>query len=78
MRKGQLVAGGLLAAGLLAGCAGEWVNHPTHFNSWDHLKFSVKNQGADTHGVTHRDLEEAKSAGWWGDEVTVTPDRVAK
>ncbi len=78
MRKGRLVAGGLLAAGLLAGCAGEWVNHPTQFSSWDHLKFSVKNQEGEAKVVTHRDLEEAKSEGWWGDVVKVTPDQVPK
>jgi hypothetical protein len=67
----------LLAA---AGCAsGEewrtWREHPTHFASGEHLKFSARNTEKSTR-VTRQDIALARDEGWWGKPVTVSQESI--
>jgi hypothetical protein len=72
-----VVSAVLLAA---AGCAsGEewrtWREHPTHFASGEHLKFSTRNN-EKTVRVTRQDIAMARDEGWWGKPVTVSQESI--
>jgi hypothetical protein len=63
-----------------AGCAsGEewrtWREHPTHFASGEHLKFSTRNT-EKTVRVTRQDIAMARDEGWWGKPVTVSQESI--
>jgi hypothetical protein len=45
----------------------EFFEHPTHYQSWDHMKFSLwgyKN-------MDQKDIEKSRTEGWWGKIVEV-------
>ena len=57
---------------LVGGCASaqertEWQSHSSHFASWDHLVFSVKNRFRPAKAeVTADDGKGAGQDKWWG------------
>lgn len=66
---------------LLGGCAtGEewatWQSGGAHFASTDHLYFSVRNSMGRSPQVTRRDIEAARTEGWWGAPVTVKQEQI--
>ena len=78
--RGKLL---LLTAVLLAfgGCAtGEewntWYTHRTHFASYDHMGFSVRNTEGGTPKVTRQDIALARDEGWWGKPITVSQEQI--
>ncbi len=73
----------LLTAVLVAvgGCAtGEewatWYDHRTHFASYDHLGFSVRNTEGAAPKVTRKDITLARDEGWWGKPITVAQEQI--
>jgi hypothetical protein len=57
----------------------QWRQHSSHFTSWDHLVFSMRNESEQaTARVTSKDLDEAKVERWWGDPVVVRPDQLVE
>ena len=61
---------------LLVGCATTeewttWKEHPTHFASGDHLRFSWRNGAEKTARVTRNDVAMARDQAWWGTAITV-------
>ena len=78
--RGKLL---LLAAVLVAaaGCAtGEewatWYDHRTHFASYDHMGFSVRNTEGSQPKVTRQDISLARDEGWWGKPITVSQEQI--
>ena len=78
--RGKLL---LFAAVLVAsaGCAtgGEWntwYTHRTHFASYDHLGFSVRNTEDSAPKVTRKDIALARDEGWWGKPITVSQEQI--
>jgi hypothetical protein len=74
-----LVVSAVLVAA--AGCAsGEewrtWREHPTHFASGEHLKFSARNKEGGTAHVTRQDIALARDEGWWGKPITVSQEQI--
>lgn len=70
----------VFAAGGASGCAtseqwNEWLKHPTHFATGDHLWFSLRNQGS-TPNVRQRDTQLASTERWWGDPIVVRPEQI--
>jgi hypothetical protein len=68
----------LLAAVLVvaAGCASSeewktWYDHRTHFASYDHMGFSMRNSEGAPPIVTRKDIALARDEGWWGKPITV-------
>ena len=66
---------------LFAGCASSdewqtWKEHPTHFASGDHLRFSTRNREGGNARVTRQDIAQARDQGWWGKPVTVTQEAI--
>lgn len=67
---------------LAGGCASseewsEWLKHPTHFASGQHMGFSLKNQGeTPTPTITRRDLDAARQESWWGKVILVSPEQI--
>jgi hypothetical protein len=47
----------------------EFIQHPTHFASWDHIKFSLwgYNHPSETY------LKESREQGWWGEPIPYIP-----
>ena len=71
-----LVGGVLLAT---VGCAtheewATWREHPTHFASTQHMRFSLKNCKHRGPIVSRADIASARDEGWWGKLVTVPPE----
>ena len=73
----------LFAAVLLtaAGCAtGEewntWYEHRTHFASYDHMGFSLRNSEGSAPKVTRKDIALARDEGWWGKPITVAQEQI--
>ena len=76
MRKLPLGIAVLPALLLLVGCATSeewttWKEHPTHFASGDHLRFSWRNGAKETARVTRNDVAMARDQAWWGKAITV-------
>ena len=66
---------------LLSACAsGEewatWRAHSTHFASFPHLTFSVRNREGVAPRVTRQDIAMARSEAWWGKRVTVSQEQI--
>lgn len=64
-----------------AGCAtGEewstWYDHRTHFASYDHMGFSVRNTEGSAPKVTRQDIALARDEGWWGKPITVAQEQI--
>jgi hypothetical protein len=65
------------AAALLSGaCATSqelaiWSQHPAHFASIEHLRFSLDNRAGVRPHVTRHDVAEARAQHWWGEPVAV-------
>ena len=77
--RGKLL---LLAAVLVAaaGCAtgdewATWYEHRTHFASYDHMGFSVRNTEGSQPKVTRKDIALARDEGWWGKPITVSQEQ---
>jgi hypothetical protein len=77
------VLGSLFCSAVLlaAGCASSrewrtWSEHPTHFASGDHLRFSIRNTEGAAPNVTRQDISSARHEGWWGRPVTVTQGQI--
>lgn len=74
----------LLLGGILTGataCASseewaEWMKHPSHFASGDHLMFSFRNTEGSAPRVTRAEVERARSEQWWGKVITVSPEQI--
>ena len=65
----------------VAGCAtGEewntWYTHRTHFASYDHLGFSVRNTEGSSPKVSRKDIALARDEGWWGKPITVSQEQI--
>jgi hypothetical protein len=78
LRRVCVVLGATL---LLGGCAtGEewktWQDGRAHFASTDHLYFSVRNSVGKSPQVTRKDIETARTEGWWGAPVTVKQEQI--
>jgi len=78
--RGKLL---LFAAVLVAaaGCAtGEewntWYEHRTHFASYEHMGFSVRNTEGSKPKVTRQDIALARDEGWWGKPITVAQEQI--
>ena len=76
MRKLPFPIAALPALLLLVGCATSeewttWKEHPTHFASGDHLRFSWRNGLEKTASVTRNDVAMARDQAWWGKPITV-------
>ncbi len=84
MRATILIGVGLVALAGLGGCATQeqWAEiskHPSWFASWEHLRFSARNQGEKAVAaprVSREDLRLAQAQGWWGDALVVRPDQI--
>jgi len=79
-KKGRLIVLALALTGL-AGCAtGEewntWYTHRTHFASYEHMGFSVRNTEGGTPKVTRKDIALARDEGWWGKPITVSQEQI--
>lgn len=64
-----------------AGCAtgeewGTWYEHRTHFASYDHMGFSVRNTEGSAPKVTRQDISLARDEGWWGKPITVNQEQI--
>jgi hypothetical protein len=65
------------AAALLSGaCATSqewaiWSQHPAHFASIEHIRFSLDNRAGGPAHVTREDVVEARAQHWWGEPVAV-------
>jgi hypothetical protein len=64
-----------------AGCAtreewNTWYTHRTHFASYDHMGFSVRNTEGSAPKVTRQDIALARSEGWWGKPITVGQEQI--
>jgi len=46
-----------------------WKSHPSHFKSFAHMRFTLKNLFSKTPNVTNDDVATAKAEGWWGDPI---------
>jgi hypothetical protein len=55
----------------------DWVEHPTHFASTDHLAFSVRASHAEVDGpqpiIRDEDIQLAQDEAWWGHLVPPAP-----
>ena len=65
----------------VTGCAtGEewntWYTHRTHFASYEHMGFSVRNTEGATPKVTRQDIALARDEGWWGKPITVSQEQI--
>ena len=65
----------------VAGCAtGEewntWYTHRTHFASYDHMGFSVRNTEGSAPKVSRQDIALARDEGWWGKPITVSQEQI--
>jgi hypothetical protein len=63
------------------GCAtGEewntWYTHRTHFASYEHMGFSVRNTEGSSPKVTRQDIALARDEGWWGKPITVSQEQI--
>jgi len=56
----------------------EWRKHPTHFASWHHVGFSLRNRGGAPPRVTRRDIGAAQAENWWGKVIIVSPEQIFK
>jgi hypothetical protein len=77
--RGKLLLFAVLVA--TAGCAtGEewstWYEHRTHFASYDHMGFSVRNKEGAAPKVTRKDIALARDEGWWGKPITVGQEQI--
>ena len=54
----------------------EWAKYDSHFASWKHMGFSLRQGPGAEPKVTRRDIEKAKTEGWWGEAIVVTPDQI--
>jgi hypothetical protein len=54
----------------------EWLKHPSHFATGDHLRFSFRNTEGSAPRVTRRDIDEAGAQEWWGKVITVSPEQI--
>ena len=67
---------------MLNGCATrdelqEWLKHPTHFASGQHMGFSLRNPGdTPTPNVTRKDINAAQEETWWGKVILVKPEQI--
>ena len=73
-----LIGGALLAA---AGCAtseewATWNSHSSHFASFSHMGFSVRNTEGSAPRVTRRDVALARDESWWGKPITVSQEQI--
>ncbi|MCI0547138.1 MAG: hypothetical protein L0027_07615 [Candidatus Rokubacteria bacterium] len=67
--------------GLTGACAtseewNDWLSHPTHFASDQHLGFSLRNDVGGRPRVLRSDIELAKTQNWWGRIISVNPDQI--
>ena len=53
-----------------------WKEHPAHFASGEHLKFSVRNREAQAARVTRQDVALARDQSWWGKAITVDQQQI--
>ena len=65
----------------VTGCAtGEewntWYTHRTHFASYEHMGFSVRNTEGSSPKVTRQDIALARDEGWWGKPITVSQEQI--
>lgn len=71
-----------LAAAAGTACAtpeqwAEWHKHSSHFASGEHLRFSMRHQGANpTPRVSQGDVDRARTESWWGEPIVVRPDQL--
>jgi hypothetical protein len=74
-----LLAGAVLVA--TAGCATSeewkiWGENKTHFASYEHMGFSIRNrEGAPTR-VTRQDITLAREQSWFGRPITVSSEQI--
>jgi hypothetical protein len=53
-----------------------WKQHPTHFASGDHMRFSLRNSEGASPRVTRQDVAMARNEGWWGKPITVSQEQI--
>jgi hypothetical protein len=71
----------LAAVGLTSACASsqewnDWLNHPTHFASDQHMGFSLRNDVGGKPRVLRTDIDYAKTQNWWGRVISVSPEQI--
>ena len=74
----------LLFAALLVGATGcatgdewaTWYDHRTHFASYDHMGFSLRNTEGSAPKVTRNDVTLARDEAWWGKPITVAQEQI--
>ena len=54
----------------------EWLKHPSHFATGDHLFFSFRNTEGSAPRVTRTDIDEARTEQWWGKAITVSAEQI--
>ncbi len=54
----------------------EWLKHPSHYATGDHLMFSFRNTEGSAPRVTRSDIDAARSDQWWGKVITVSPEQI--
>ena len=64
-----------------AGCAtseewNTWYSHRTHFASYDHMGFSLRNREGAAPRVTRKDITLARDEAWWGKPITVAQEQI--
>jgi hypothetical protein len=74
----SLLAGVLLAAGACATSEewSEWLKHPTHFASDQHMGFSLRHTEGSKPRIARRDIEASRKETWWGKAITVSPEQI--
>ena len=74
----------LLVAAVLMGTAGcatseewsTWYEHRTHFASYEHMGFSLRNSEGARPRVTRNDIALARTEAWWGKPITVSQEQI--
>ena len=78
--RGKLLLFAAVLVGM-AGCASSeewstWYEHRTHFASYDHMGFSMRNSEGSAPKVTRKDVTLARDEAWWGKPITIASEQI--